>query len=88
MSFLSDHTALFSLNDSSLTVNVGLGCSQGGVLSPFLWSVLIDGVLRLCFTFLSFTVGFADDLTVATAHKDPTIATRNLKIMCDQVNNW
>ena len=88
MSFLSDRTALFSLNESSLTVNVGLGCPQGGVLSPFLWSVLIDDVLRLCFPFLSFTVGYADDLTVATAHKDPTIATRNLQIMCDQVNNW
>jgi hypothetical protein len=88
MSFLSDRTALFSLNDSSLTVNVGLGCPQGGVLSPFFWSVLIDDVLRLCFLLLSFTVGFADDLTVAMAHKDPNIATRNLQIMCDQVNNW
>ncbi|KZS04064.1 Uncharacterized protein APZ42_033066 [Daphnia magna] len=88
LSFLSDRTAFFSLNESSLIVNVGLRCPQGGVLSPFLWSVLIDDVLRLCFPFISFTVAFADDLTVAAAHKDPTIATRNLQIMCDQANNW
>lgn len=87
MSFLSDRTAHFSLNDSSLTVDVGLGCPQGGVLSPFLWSVLIDDVLRLCFALLSFKVGFAYDLTVATAQKYTTIATRNLQIMGYQVNN-
>ncbi len=88
LSFLSDRTPFFSSLDSSLTVHVGLGCPQGGVLSPFLWSVLIDDVLLLRFPFLSFKVGYADDLTVATAQKDPSIATRNLQIICDQVNKW
>ncbi|KZS07320.1 Uncharacterized protein APZ42_028989 [Daphnia magna] len=86
--FLSGRTAILSLDNTVSSFHVGLGCPQGGVLSPFLWSVLVDDALRLQFSFPSLIVGYADDLTVATYHKDPLIATRNLQSMCDGVNNW
>lgn len=53
------------------------------MLSPFLWSVLIDDVLRLFFGFVFLVVGYADDLT--TSHKDPNQVTHNLQLMCNQV---
>nr|CAH0106964.1 unnamed protein product [Daphnia galeata] len=86
--FLSNRTAIFFLEGSSSSFHVDLGCPQGGVLPPFLWSVLVDDVLRLKFSYPFRILGYADDLTVATYHKDPSIATRNLQTMCDEVSNW
>ena len=51
------------------------------MLSPFLWSVLIDDVLRLNFDFAFRVVRYADDLTLANSPEDPTQATRNLQLM-------
>ena len=86
--FLSNRTAILSLEGSSSSFHVDLGCPQGGVLSPFLCSVLVDDVLHLKFSFPFRILGYADDLTVATYHKDPSIATRNLQTMCDEVSIW
>jgi hypothetical protein len=33
-------------------------------------------------------VGFADDLSIATSHKDPLVATKNLQIVCDHIGAW
>ncbi|KAI9559420.1 hypothetical protein GHT06_013408 [Daphnia sinensis] len=76
------------LHNTVSCFHLGIGCPQGGVLSPFLWSVLVDEALRLQFSFPSLIVGYADDLTGATYHKDPLIATRSLQPMCDKLNNW
>ena len=48
-SFLSNRLALLAHKGSTASFTINLGCPQGGVLSPFLWSVLIDDVLRLNF---------------------------------------
>ncbi len=86
--FLADRTALLSHNDSDLSIKVNLGCPQGGVLSPFLCNVLIDDILRLRFPFPFLSSGYADDLTVATSHKDPHMATANLQLVCNAIVNW
>nr|CAH0112580.1 unnamed protein product [Daphnia galeata] len=87
-SFLSNRLALLAHKGSTASFTINLGCPQGGVLSPFLWSVLIDDVLRLIFDFVFCVVGYADDLTLATSHKDPAQATRNLQLMCNHVLSW
>jgi hypothetical protein len=51
--FLSCRTAILSHNGST---NTNLGCPQGGVLSRFLWAILIDDVLRLSFPFLHLSL--------------------------------
>ena len=87
-SFLSNRLAHLSHNGSSARFKINLGCPQGGVLSPFLWSALIVDVLRLNFDFDFRVVGYADDLTLAISHKDPTQASRNLQLMCNHVLSW
>jgi hypothetical protein len=87
-SFQSNRLAHLSHNGSSASFTINLGCPHGGMLSPFLWSVLIDDVLRLNFDFDFRVVGYADDLTLATLLKDPTQATRNLQLMCNHVLSW
>jgi hypothetical protein len=61
-SFLADRCAILSHNGSSFEKRVEVGCPQGGVLSPFLWNVMIDDILRIVFPFLYLLIAYADDL--------------------------
>ena len=79
--FLRGRTAILTHGGASRTHLVNLGCPQGGVLSPFLWCVLIDDVLQTTYPFMNISIGYADDLTIATA-------TRNLQVMCNRVSEW
>lgn len=87
-SFLHDRQATISLEACSTDIKINLGCPQGGVLSPFLWIILIDDALRATFDFPFRLVAYADDLTAITWHKDPAIATRNLQKICDFIAAW
>jgi hypothetical protein len=87
-SFLSNRKAIFSIGDEPYVKMVHIGCPQGGVLSPFLWNLLVDDLLRTVFPFPVKFVAYADDITVATSHKDPAIATRNLQLVCNVVETW
>jgi hypothetical protein len=42
-------------------------------------------ILRLSFPFSFRIIAYADDLTVATSHKDPAMAARNLQLICDKI---
>ena len=53
-----------------ITIKKYLAILKVGVFSPFLWSVLVNDVLHLKFSFPSIIIGFTNDLTVATYHKD------------------
>ena len=59
---------------------------QGGILSPFLWNILIDDILRLNFNFSFKIIGYADDITIATDHKLPSVAIKNLQHVLETVN--
>ena len=58
------------------------------MLSPFLWNVLMDDILRLRFLFPFHILAYADDLTVSTSHKDPHMVTANLQLVCNAIVNW
>ena len=40
-------------------------------MSPFLWIILVDDLLRCCFPFRVIMVAYADDITVGVSNKDP-----------------
>ena len=86
--FLSNRKAHLTHKESSLEKTINLGCPQGGVLSPFLWNVMLDDVLRLIFPFPCKIIAYADDLTVITSHRDPMQATLNLQKACDIIGLW
>ena len=74
--------------DLSTTSDLEVGCPQGSVLSPFLWNVLVDPVLRLTFSFPFSVVAYADDLVFVSHHKNISTAHANLQLMCDAVATW
>lgn len=47
-----------------ITVTVTKGCPQGGVLSPLLWSLVVDGLLKRLAASGLYSQGYADDLAV------------------------
>ena len=87
-SFLTDRTALINPHGAPFSKTISLGCPQGGVLSPFLWNILVDDVLRISMPFPIKFVAYADDLTIATSHKDAAICTQNLQHACDRIDAW
>lgn len=57
----------------AITINIGnietrgvvsRGCPQGGVLSPLLWIIVVDSLLRRLNESGFFTTGYADDITI------------------------
>ena len=50
--FLSKRVAAISVQDSTFSKSACLGCTQGRVLSPFLWNMFVDDLLRLTFDIL------------------------------------
>ncbi len=83
---MTGRKAVLTTHGISITIPVNLGYPQGVVLSPFLWIVLIDDILRLSFPFPYKILAFADDLTISTTHPSPSQACLNLQIVCDSVN--
>ena len=66
MQLVSTRKLQFTLGATAFIFQVLAGCPQGGVLSPFLWNLVIDGLLRLmdCNRALQ---AFADDLALILA---------------------
>jgi ribonuclease HI len=87
-SFLQCRRATLCHGSSSFSVNLHAGCPQGSVLSAFLWLVLVNDVLELRFDHVHLTLAYADDLTLAVTHRDPTIATAQLQDICAEVVKW
>jgi hypothetical protein len=48
------------------------GCSQGGILSPFLWNLVVDSLLSFTRTKIPCDLqGFADDLALLAITEAP-----------------
>jgi hypothetical protein len=72
-SCLSNRQAFFVINDHPLKNNANLGCPQVRILSPFLWKILIDDLLRNSLPYPVNIDGYADNIVTATTLKDPGI---------------
>jgi len=76
--FLSGRRAVLKNQDKELLVDVSVGCPQGSLLSPILWNILIDEMLRIKLPGNTRILAYADDITLSSTHKDPAMAVANL----------
>jgi hypothetical protein len=70
-SMLESRLVHTSLMDSSLTARVTGGCPQGGVLSPLLWSLVVDRLLTAANDLGFNTFGYVDDIVIIVQGKFP-----------------
>ena len=66
---------------SSKRFRVKRGCPQGGILSPFLWNLVVDDLLRYSANEIpGYIQAFADDLVILCESNDLEVAhTRTVK---------
>jgi hypothetical protein len=76
------------LGDCSITIKATRGCPQGGVLSPLLWSLVIDSLLWELDKLGYEVLGFADDLVVMVRGKDDKTISNRLQNALQYINNW
>jgi hypothetical protein len=66
-----------TLSGENLKTAAARGCPQGGVLSPLLWSVVVDGLLWGLNSNGCYTVGYADDMAILINGKSLTLCQRS-----------
>ena len=85
---LGQRVIITELYGISLEATATRGCPQGGVLSPLLWCLLIDALIRKLNGMGIYTLGYADDLTIMVRGKIlPTISDL-MQQTCNVVEDW
>lgn len=69
-------------------IETSLGCPQGGVLSPLLWNLTVDSLLRTLNDKRLYTIGFADDVCTIICGKDLSTVTELMGRALRTVENW
>lgn len=85
---VSNRTISLSLNGVTITRRVSRGCPQGGVLSPLLWNITMNGLLSDPYLDKDFLQAFADDLAILLGGIDiPTIRAKCQRYLV-AINRW
>ena len=66
---------------------IAKGAPQGGVLSPFLWNLVLDGLLTM-FAKTQDLQAFADDLCLLIIGKDYNMTKQETKKRMEIIENW
>jgi len=62
--YLKDRKAVIAINSLSKEKNMTKGCSQWSCLSPGLWNIQFNPLLKLQYTKHTKVVAFADDILI------------------------
>lgn len=85
---LKTRTVTASLNGTDVRARVGRGCPQGGVTSPLLWLMVVDGLLAGIERLGVKVIGFADDVCIAVSGNHPNYMTSKMQKALDFVETW
>ena len=65
MSMIKSRSATVEIHGNKKTIKIVRGCPQGGILSPFLWNLVVDSLLNYTKNRIPCDIqGFADDLSL------------------------
>lgn len=87
-SMLTTRTVRMTLFDCTLDVRVTRGCPQGGVLSPLLWSIVVDCLINELNSADLYTQGYADDLVISIVGKCPDTVSSLMQNALRKVERW
>lgn len=85
---LKSRTVLANYASSNKTGQVNKGCPQGGVLSPILWNMVIDDLLRKLNREGYNAEGFADDIVILLIGKFEETLCSLMRSALSIVEKW
>ena len=85
---LKTRTMVTESNDTTRRALAGRGCPQGGVLSPLLWNLVVDELLKVFERHSAYAFAYADDVTSLTTGKYLDIVTVNMQRNLNLMEGW
>ena len=85
---LSSREITAALGDTSITVTAIKGCPQGGVLSPLLWSLVVDFLLNKLTRLGYDVIGYADDVVLIIRGKNDALLAGRLQAALNITMIW
>lgn len=85
---LSKREITADLGSVSISVKAVKGCPQGGVLSPLLWSLVVDELLTNLESQGFEIIGFADDIVIIVRGKYDSVITNRMQRALDYTIQW
>jgi retron-type reverse transcriptase len=76
------------LGEEQVTVKTTKFCPQGGVLSPLLWSLVIDKLLNNQDQQGFEVIGFADDLVITVRGNNDSIPSERMQSALNYIIGW
>ena len=74
------------LGESGMTVEATRGCPQGRVLSPLMWSLVVNDLLYELESNGFESVGYADDLVIMIRGKDDRTISERMQMALDMAD--
>ncbi|KAL1448474.1 hypothetical protein WDU94_005530 [Cyamophila willieti] len=87
-SMLQSRLTTASLGKEEVTIKSTRGCPQGGVLSPLLWSMVVDNLLNLLTTSGYEVIGYADDVVILIRGKYEEVISDLMQNALNQILSW
>jgi len=85
---LSDRTIQMNIFDESLEKKTTRGCPQGGVLSPLLWNLVVNSLIKHLNDRGYYTQGYADDIVILILGNDFNITCELMQNALSYVSKW
>jgi hypothetical protein len=85
---LKNRKIFTEIGGQEITVKATRGCPQGGVLSPLMWSLVVDGLLQRLDKEGFEIVGYADDLVIIVRGKDDRTISERMQEAINSTANW
>ena len=83
------HRCIISrLGESTITVSTSKGCPQGGVLSPLLWSLIVDELLNNLVAMGFEVIGYADDIVLIVRGKHCETLSNRMQTALNYTLAW
>lgn len=85
---LKGRTVSITMFGETVRAKVMKGCPQGGVLSPLLWNLVVDGLLNTLNDKGYFSQGYADDLVILIQGKYLNTISEVMQSALKEVESW
>ena len=88
-SMVTNRYITISHKNASKRIRVKRGCPQGGILSPFLWNLIVDDLLKFTMNALpAYLQAFADDLVALAEGKDLDHMRASAQKTINTIERW